>query len=76
MNRPTMIPEDEYRKRVGWKGEWELFRAAQASHSIKHPKTEIGCKMCEVIFRNINRLAAEGEELANHVKVFSERRKS
>ena len=65
---PMMIPEDEYRKKAGWKGEWELFRAARASHSVKHPKTEPTCDMCKLISRNINRLAAEGEELVNSLK--------
>lgn len=63
MYRSTMIPEDEYRKKVGWKGEWELFRAAQATHSVKHPTIDSSCKLCEVIQRNLTKLQVEVEEL-------------
>ena len=60
--------EDKFRNKVGWRGEYELFRSAQAQHSVKHEKLEIGCEVCQMLVRNINRLAAEGEQLANHIK--------
>jgi len=60
--------EDQYRKKNGWQGEWALFRAAKAQHSLTHPKMDLECEICDAIYRNINRLAAEGEELVNQLK--------
>lgn len=60
---PTWMPPDKLRLEIGWKGEYALFRAAQASHSTTHPEIDPLCKTCEVIHRNLIRLANEGENV-------------
>lgn len=64
---PSLMPPDKLREEKGFKGEYELFRAAQAAHSMKHPNIDPNCKLCEVIYRNLMKLQVEAEELVQSV---------
>ncbi len=64
---PSWMPPDRLREEGGFKKEYELFRAAQAAHSMKHKEIDPNCKLCEVIYRNLMRLQVEAEELVGRV---------
>ena len=56
--------EDVFRKKVGWRGEMALFRAALAQHQVKHPDLKSDCDVCKTIVKHISRLTIEGSAVS------------
>jgi len=59
---------DKMRDNGGWQAEWNLFKSARKQHEIKHPVNVLNCSTCKTIYKNIDRLQLEGEEILSSLK--------